>query len=284
MSKSLLRHGATLLLATLVACGGTSEAPKPPAEKPAEKPATEQPLVLSADDLGEADSTGLVPSPVETQRALKAAGIETDLAGLIPPHAFDVEATSDEDAVAVRTGVLLADMLLAVKTADDDTLVANVEKVRRGLATLNSGADIDRTLQDMLDRIRGKSVSREELLSEFDLLARVAIPELTFNGRERVVPLIQAGSWLEAANLVAKAVQANGQPAAADALLKQPAVVDYFIKYVREEGAEKTSAGVAATLDQSLGTLKGLAAKPDALVEGDIATVIQVTDDVLSLL
>ena len=116
-------------------------------------------------------------------------------------------------------------------------------------------------LGDMEERVKADSVTRDELLREFDELSGAVIPELEFNGKNRVVPLIEAGTWLEGANLVARAVDSSSNPAAADVLLKQPAVVDYFIKYVKVEGADKAPAVITEQLETALNTLKGLAEK-----------------------
>ncbi len=278
----------TFLTAALFACtGGPAEAPSTKAPTPAETsaktdPATPETPALDKDVLSRsAENVALVPSPVETQRALAAAGVETDLAKLIPEHRFQLD-KSDLDHAAVRSGVLLADLLLTVKTAEKDELVARLEAVRTGMKQLEGGDDIDRTLEEYLTAIRADAIGRDELLKEFDELSGAVIPELEFNGKERVVPLIQAGSWLEGANLVARAVQQKGTPAAADGLLKQPAVVRYFARYVQTEA--RAPAQVTKTLDASLKTLLTLAEKPEPLTADDIETVIRTTSDVLGLL
>jgi len=241
-------------------------------------------LDLTIDELkGDSENIALVPSPVETQKALEAAGIDTRLADLIVKRPYDPD-EKDADDVAVRTGVVIANMLLTVKTASDAQLIENLDHIQQGLTRLNGGADIDATISEIKERINAKAVTRDELLKELDELSGALIPELEFNGVDRVVPLIQAGSWLQGSNLVARAVKAQGNAAAADNLLKQPAVVDYFIKYVKTEGKERTTAAVTEKLDSSLQTLKGLAGKADSLTNEDIDTVIQVTDEVLSLL
>ena len=97
------------------------------------------------------------------------------------------------------------------------------------------------------------------------------------------MPLIQAGSWLEGANLVAKAVEAKGNPSAADSLLKQPSVVSYFIGYVAE-GQHEGTRRRDCKAPESLNTLKTLAEKQEALTADDIKTVIEVTSGVLALL
>ncbi|MBN2798848.1 MAG: hypothetical protein JXX28_06830 [Deltaproteobacteria bacterium] len=225
----------------------------------------------------------LVPSPVETQRALEAAGIETQLADLIPSRAMDFT-KADVDNAAVRTGVITADMLLTVKTAETAKLVEHLGKIKEGMDQLGGGADIGATIVDIQDRIKGEAITRDELLKELDELVGAIIPELEFNGNDRVVPLIQAGSWLEGANLVAKAVKQSGESSKADSLLKQPAVVNYFIGYIKEEGSDKAPPAVTQKLEASLHVLKGLAEKSDPLTMEDIDQVIQTTNDVLALL
>ena len=286
VSYAVLSLGLTGLL---VACGGESEAPEAtPEPAPTEAPAAPVPETpedpgLDVNALSEAENVALVPSPVETQKALEAAGIDTKLASLIPKHDFDL-ANADTDHAALRTGVVLADSLLTVKTSEKKKLLSRLDQIRQGMSQLGGGKDIDATLQDMRDRVKADAVDREELLKEFDELSGAVIPELKFNDNERVVPLIEAGSWLEGANLVAKAVKDSPDSGAADTLLKQPAVVDYFIEYVKHEGADKAPATVTEKLEASLKTLKELAEKADPLSPEDIATVVQVTDDVLALL
>ncbi len=275
------------LAALLMGCGGETTTPEPapdpatPAEEPA--PATPDDPGLDLEAMKDAENVALVPSPVETQKALEAAGIDTQLSSLIPKHGFDL-ANADTDHAAIRTGVILADALLTVKSAEKKALLGRLNQIRDGMGQLGGGKDIDATLQDMRDRVKTDAVDREELLKEFDELSGAVIPELKFNDNERVVPLIEAGSWLEGANLVAKAVKGSPDTGAADTLLKQPAVVDYFIKYVKEEGADKAPAAVTEKLDASLAILKGLAEKEGSLSAEDIETVIKVTDDVLTLL
>lgn len=225
----------------------------------------------------------LVPSPVETQGALESAGIDTKLADLISPREMEFD-DQDTDDVAVRTGVIIADMLLTVKTASNDQLVDRLGKIKTGMHVLGGGEDIEKTIADIIDRVKAEAVNRDELLKELDELSGAIIPELEFNGVKRIVPLIQAGSWLEGANLVAKACDAKGTPSAADGILKQPHVVEYFKTYVATEGKDKAPAAVTEKLESSLETLKQLAEKPDSLNQEDIKTVIQVTEDVLALL
>lgn len=275
----------SLSLLLLVACGGSDQASLVAApDKGSEAPAAPETPEVKLGDLQErSEDIALVPSPIETQRSLEAAGIDTQLATLIPEHTFDLE-KAETDPAAVRTGVLLADLLLTVKSAEKDQLLKRLVAIEKGMKQLDGGSDIDATLKDLQERVQADAVTRDELLKEFDELSGAVIPELEFNGNARVVPLIQAGSWLEGANLVAQAVKSKSEPAAADTLLKQPAVVDYFIRYVTTEGAEKAPEAVTRKLEESLTTLRTLAEKSEPLTGEDIDQVIKVTSDVLALL
>jgi hypothetical protein len=281
---------AAIALAT-AGCGGAEPpapppAPAQPAKAPPAKPAPpatpDVPKLNKAQLEKTANRVALVPSPVETQRALASSGIETKLAELIPEHSFDLD-NADTDHAALRSGVFLADALLTVKTAKTPDLNKRLAAIKKGLNQLGGGDDIVGVLDEMQTKLKAGAITRDELLRDFDELSGAVIPELEFNGQERVVPLIQAGSWLEGANLVAKAVKASGNASAADSLLKQPAVVDYFIGFVKSE-KDRAPEAVTSKLQESLSTLKALANKTEALEGGDIDTVIQVTDDVLALL
>jgi hypothetical protein len=268
---------------SLSGCTGADTTPVAPPPADTDKPAA--PLAPPPfDPSAMADpGTTLIPSVIETQKALEAAGIGAQLVDYMSERNYDMK-NENKDNVSVRTGVVIADVLLTVKTAPKEKLIANLDKISQGMSQLDGGKDIVTTVADIKDRVQGDGVTRDELLKELDELSGVVIPELEFNGEDRIVPLIQAGSWLEGANLVAKAVKKAGKPDAADNLLKQPAVVDYFIKYVASEGKEKAPAAITEKLTESLQVLKGLANKTEPFTNEDIDLVIKTTDDVLALL
>ena len=277
-----------LLALTFAACSGdtTTQAPKADSDAAAHSDEKKgEDAKVSKEDLAEkaTEKETLVPSPVETQKALEAAGIEAKLADHIQEAEFKTEGET-QDRIAIRTGVVIARMLLTVKTAEDAKLVAHLEDIKTGMKALEGGDDIHQTIVEIQDQVKAGAANRDNLLKELDELSGAVIPELEFNGKKRIVPLIQAGSWLEGLNLVARAVKAAGKPAAADQLLKQPAVISYFQKYVKEEGAEKAPAGVAEVLDASLSVLSGLASKAESFTEEDVDAAIKSTSDVLALL
>lgn len=293
MSRSLPTVRAVLglglpvvALLSAFACGGGSEPATPAAtEAPAAAAVAALPDKLDFDNLniGNAGGSTLVPSPRELQAALGAAGLQTTLASLVPARTWKADA-NDTDRVAVRTGVVIADLLLTVTGAEDAALIKHLTDIRAGMSSLDAGSDIDATLADLIERVKAGAIDRDTLLGEFDDLSQVAVPELEFHGNARIVPLIKAGSWLAGANLVARAAQTDAKPAAVDGILKQPEVVGYFKTYVKEEGADKVTGEVAAQLDTTLSTLDTLARKEGSLSAEDIASVVATTNDVLGML
>lgn len=275
-----------LVLLGFAACSG--ETTEPPKESPpvGEAPNTTPPAAPStlgaAELAAQAENTALVPSPAEMQKALDKAGIATGLSGMVPDRDFKMDA-ENKDVVAVRTGVVLADTLLTVKDAPKDKLLARLDKIKAGMATLNAGADLGATIDELSNNVKNDVTSRDELLKQLDELHGAVIPEIKFEAGDRIVPLLQAGSWLEGSNLVASAIVTANKPEAGTALLRQPQVVTYFQKYVQVEGADKAPVEVLKQLESTLAKLGEIAAKPTLTLE-DVTEVKNQTSSVLALL
>ena len=71
-----------------------------------------------------------------------------------------------------------------------------------GFEKLGAGSDIQATIDEMSTQINNDAINRDDLLKRIDELSGVMVPELEYEAGEWVVPLIQAGSWLEGAHLV----------------------------------------------------------------------------------
>lgn len=282
-----MRLPLILLLAALVGCSddqkpaGGNPVPPPPGENPQPPKSTPLPDVKLDELQSSAENTALVPSPAEMQHAMEKAGITKALSSAVPDRKMKMDATNTE-VVCVRTGVALADLVLTVKDAPKEKLVERLELVKGGMKTLGGGADIQATIDDLETRIKNDSVSRDDLVKEFDELHGALVPELKYEAGDKVVPLIQAGSWLEGSNLVAQAVVEANKPEAGSTLLRQPAVVDYFAKYVKVAG-DGHPPEIVTQLDNTLKKLKEIASKP-ALTLDDVKEVKAQTDQVLGLI
>jgi hypothetical protein len=186
------------------------------------------------------------------------------------------------DQVAVRTGVILAEVVLTLKDAPKEKLIPRLESMKAGFVKLGAGDDIPQTIDELINSINN-DLNREDLLDEVDLLSGAMVPELKTEAGDWVVPLIQAGSWLEGAHLVSGAIESESKFDAAGSLLRQPEVVEYFLKYVQREGGDKAPDEVVKQLEATLVKLKDIASKP-SLAEEDVKEIHAATGAVLSML
>lgn len=265
-----------LALIALPACEGEA----PPAQQPAVS--TPPAAALTLAEMQAASPVALVPSPLELQQALTRAGIADSLAWRVKPRAVLPEG-ADADRVAVRTGVVLADLLLTAGTADAPATSARIAQVRGGLATLGAKADLLKALDELDNRVKNGAVTPDNLVKELDELAGTMLPRAEAELGGRIVPLIRAGSWVEGTNLVSGALLEAGRTDAATGLLRQPAVVAYFRGYVMSEGANVAPTETLAQLEAALKTLDGVCQK-DTLGEAEVKVIHETTTSILELL
>lgn len=282
----MLRPATASLFALLLACdSGNTEPPAAESAPPAATAEKTEPAAPQLDKAAleqQARDVILVPSPTEMQNALAQAGIAEGLSALVPDKAPNM-AVEDRDVISVRTGTVLAYALLTVKDAPNEALTARLEHVKAGMSALGAGTDIAATIDDIVGRINAGSLSRDDLLGELDELHGAVIPEIEYEAGDKVVPLIKAGSWLAGVNLVAEAVVKAGNAEAGTKLLRQPEVADYFLEYVKTEGADKAPAEVMTALQQTLTRLKELSSKPELTLD-EVKEIHTQTSGVLALL
>ena len=99
-------------------------------------------------------------------QALSNAGLQAKLAEMV---ASDKDITMDvenKDQLAVRTGVVLADLVLTVKTSSKELLLARLAKLKVGFEKLGAGSDIQATIDEMSTQINNDAINRDDLLKE----------------------------------------------------------------------------------------------------------------------
>ncbi len=279
---SIVRFGTIATLSFLLACSGDST----PAPTTQEAPQAEKKGFDKLDPSALADAVNkaeLVPSPIEMEAKLKTAGLQKDLGSLIATDKDLKVIVDDNDQVAIRTGIVMADLVLTLKSSDQATILKRLGKMKEGLKKLGAGDDIYAVISDFEARVQDNSVNKEELLEEFDELSQVMVSELEYEAGEWVVPLIQAGTWLEGANLVAKIMHQEKKYNAADEFFRQKEIVEYFISYVDRDGKDRAPDQVVAKLITTLNDLKTIADKPK-ISGADVQKIESLTDLVLNLL
>lgn len=269
-----------IVLLLLAGCGAP-EPTAPPAPAPA--PAAVAPVpAVSQGELAALTQRVLAPSPVETRKALERAGVAADVARLVPSRNLVLDGPN-VDVVAVRTGVLLADTVLALDTLADPDLLARMKTLQQGLVRMGAGAGLLATVQGLVDRQTNHGITRPELLQALDETVGAAIPEEGLGPDDRTGPLLQSGAWLATTNVAAEAVLQGGKVDAAGTLFRQKAVADWFLGYVRGAAKAKADEQVLKVLEETLTTLSTLSAK-ESLGEADVRAIRDATGALLGML
>lgn len=262
------------LLALLLAC---SEAEPPAVEAPpaAPPPAATTPAAAPPPVDARAEAEALTPSPMQLQAEMQAAGVATALGPLVPATRFS-RPVDDADTIALRTGVQVADAVLAGPTDSKERFLERLAGIRAGLAALGMGEGRLSEFDEFVTEVRNDAASRQDFVAELDRVVAEMVPEEGWGPGDTTGPLLQAGAWLAATNLVAQAVVAKGDDAAADALLKRPRVPTWYLDWAQGEGAAKAN---PATMEQVTSTLRQLQAitTKDTLTVADAQAIVDAT-------
>ncbi len=232
-------------------------------------------------DLSEvAINTSLVASPTELQEAMLHAGVDVKFAAQLKRRNLALEG-EDTEAIAMRTGIVLADMVLTLTDSEKDVLLKDLGQLRTGLATIGAGSDIDTTLGQIIDHVKADAVSRQELWLQVEEMREAAYGELAMEAGPQVVPLVQAGSWLEGTHLLASTVLAAEERGSAPNLLRQPDVVHYFLQQLKVGEGEVSDINTLAR-----GTLEQIhdITKKDTLAVEDVQAIEKLTGELLGKL
>ena len=96
-----------------------------------------------------------------------------------------------------------------------------------------------RLLKTWETQIKNDAINEDDLLKEMDELSGVMVSELEYEAGEWVVPLIQAGSWLEGANLVSAAIVKEDKFDVAGNLSSNLELSSIFSSMLREKEEQK---------------------------------------------
>lgn len=232
------------LVTMLMACTGAPSAPTsepeptpPPTEAKAEPSASAEALMADQDAF-----KVLAASPLSLKQKVLEAGLEDELAAVVPSTFPPLPPVEDKDAVAFRTGVVFTTVLLTGTRSEKDAFLKGIRALREGLAALGSGAGWLSQIDDAIQHIENDAASREDLLSELDAIVESHVPEEGWGPDDKTGPLVQAGAWLVGIQWTAQAIVRANDASSADKLLKRPEVASFFLKYLKtEEGAQKVS-------------------------------------------
>ena len=269
------QHSLFVAAALLVGCGGDDAPVVSSAPVPASNDAT-----LSPEDVKSAAAipSGLIPSPLEVETAVRKSGVASDLQSRVPAtRGFVMAEDTHIDRVAMQTGVLLTDVILTARDADGGLLSKRLAKIGAGLALLKADDKLLQTVKEFEQGIAGDVIPREALLEEMARISDLMVPEKKWGPSPHTGPLVQAGAWLTGVHMVATAVLESNRIDAADQLLKHPEVVAYFIGYVSTKNdAPSTIVHVLLKRMEDLQTR----VKKETLSREDVENILATTDDI----
>ena len=226
MHRTPRRIAATIALAALVACADEpSEAPTPPAEPPAAEKVIPDQIDPSTADLNARLTLYALPAPSEILALLDEHG-ESDalrdaLGGDLPTY----EGLAPWQA-ALATGAATADLLVVIRDAPADDLARRLKNVSDGMTAGGADATVTDALAELHGAVTGGAVSRDALISQFDLFHADLLGRGGSSLGDQNLALLAIGGWARAVNLVARRATETGvAPKGAD-LLKLQVVVE----------------------------------------------------------
>lgn len=222
------------------------------------------------------------PSPLTAKRAVAEAGIDAELARLVPVRHFHLQDTSVE-VVALRTGVILADTVLSLEITDAAELDQRLGEIAEGLGAIGVAADVCASVADLRTRFARKELDRAGLLPALDALVARVVPPEGLSAQDRGAPLVQAGAWLATTHLVADAAVRGKKTAAADTLLHQAAIADFYLSFVRSGTQGRPPGDALLGIEGQLVALRDLASKA-AFTDADVLAIRDKTAAMLGLL
>ena len=254
-----------------------------PTAKPAEKK-EDAFQEVNLDDLeaaAEKATVNLVPPPLELQNELKKRGLTSDLSTFVGKKDLSME-IENTDQIALRAGVLISDLVFTIKTAPTSDLIVKLDSLKVAFQKLKAGTDIGATIDDLKDSLNSESPDRDKILDEMNDLSMVMVSELKYEAGEWVVPLIQAGSWLEGSYIVSSAIAKENNNEATE-LLKKPGTAIYFKRYINHEGSNKAPAVILNELNKTLDKLENIS-KKKVITMSDVEEVKSLTGNLMKFL
>lgn len=200
-------------------------------------------------------------------------------------HAAEVQYKPDvmvAKIAAARTGAELGALFVEARDQDLSILVARSERIRAGLESINDEGPALEKADELLTLLKSDP-PRDQLLDQLDEKTPVAIDVLAEHVGEEHVPLILAGAWLQAYDLVALAMEDTGARDAGPLLLRQPLVGDWFTSYTETVGEDFIPSGMLTPLKDSLKKLEA-ATDHTPMTEQDVSEIRDATESLLGMM
>ncbi len=227
------------------------------------------------------DGVPLVPDFTDFHAQLAAKGLADPAAR----HAAEVQYKPDvmvAKIAATRTGAELGALFVEAGAGELPVMVARAQRIRDGLNAINEGGPAVQGADELIAWLL-TDPPREQMLRELDERSDVAIDQLGEHAGDEFVPLVMAGAWLQAYDLVALAMEETANPSAGELLLAQPMVGAYFRSYTTSVGKDFLPVGMNGPLMDSLDKLER-ATDHQPMTPEDVASIREATESLLGMM
>ena len=267
-----------LVQSFLLGCNSQEPSTNPPEKK---EDAFQEVKLDDLEKAAEKATINLVPPPLELQNELIKRGLTSDLSTFVGQKDLSMN-IENTDQIALRAGVLISDLVFTIKTAPTSDLITKLDSLKVAFQKLKAGTDIGATIDDLKDSLGAESPDRDKILDEMNDLSMVMVSELKYEAGEWVVPLIQAGSWLEGSHIISSAIAKEKNQEATE-LLKKPGTAIYFKRYINHEGSNKAPPVILNELNKTLDKLESISKKKDISMD-DVEEVKNLTGNLMKFL
>jgi len=224
----------------------------------------------------------LIPSPVEMIMQGKSLKIQVEAATVqdILKYQYD---QSNKILNAIYLGRTLAMVSMGMDNMDDRTLGMHFIKIREGLLALEVPKNYFNMFEGIRFQFENRSISRIELIEKIDRGFTSLASRLDGEQRANLLSrILQGSSWVQAQNLLAKAIKKRNNYRHAKSLLHQPKVTGFIIENLEAFKKKGKSISTINSLIKSM-ELYQKATGPDQLGPKEVEIVIQETEKFLTL-
>ena len=221
-----------------------------------------------------------VPAPTEFQAALKASAPDVDIRKLVKDSDRKLEGKQPA-LVALETGVRISNVLMSIHTGDKGKILARMKSASEGLAALKAPGSVTSEINQLIADYEGDTLTSAELGPAFDVLAERINDDLQTKTDPATATLVQAGGWVQGANLLSKALVAAGVTGEAAALLHQPTVLAHFLDFLKKSDPARAGDPNVTAVIQEMEAMQAIAGK-DELSADDVKAVATHTGNILA--
>lgn len=187
-----------------------------------------------------------------------------------------------ERIAAPRIGAEIGALYIEAGVVEPAVLSVRMQRIHDGFETLDPESEATKRSAQMLAFL-GHEPPATKVVSHLDELHAVALVELESHSESETLPLLFAGAWMQAYQLICVAMEDTGNVAHAHTLIYQPQVGAYFLGWIDTMGSSALGEATSAPVHEILTDLRELAMK-DPMTVDDVRSTREGLEDILGMM